>query len=355
MKSCITYMQGFDMRKNWLVALALVAAVSLGSHPLAAQFQTIGGFDRVTADFDRIFPATAQVEIIASGFAWSEGPVWRKEGGYLLFSDAPNNVINKWTEADSVSVFLRPAGWVWGPPEGRREHGSNGLLFDAQNRLLIADHGNGQIARLDETTWTKTTLADGYQGEGFHSPNDMVLHSNGSLYFTDPPYGLQAGLNSPLAELDYSGVYRLSPEGVVTLLTRDIPFPNGIGLSPDERTLYVSNTQGNATTPAVIMAYDVQPDGAIANGRVFFDPAPLRGQGRQGNPDGMAIDQSGNVYVTGPGGIVVVAPDGRHLGTVLTGRGSSNAEFGEDGSTLFITSGPNVLRVRGLNTKGLGY
>src|SRR5690606_16034364 len=192
--------------------------------------------------------------------AWSEGPVWRKQGGFLLFSDAPNNVINRWTEEDSVSVYLRPAGWVWGPPEGRREHGSNGLLEDSEGRLLIADHGNRQVVRLDETTWSKTTLADNYQGKKFNSPNDLVQHPDGSIYFTDPPYGLEGIQNSPLRELNISGVYRISPTGEVTLLTDEFLFPNGIGLSPDGRTLYVAST----SQPAVIKAYDVQPDGSIA-------------------------------------------------------------------------------------------
>jgi gluconolactonase len=335
------------MTKIGLVGRVLPVAIIALTQPVSAQFQETGGFARLTPEFDRLVPATAKVEIVASGFAWSEGPVWRKAGGYLLFSDAPNNVINRWTEADSISVFLRPAGWVWGPPEGRREHGSNGLMEDLEGRLLIADHGNGQIARLDETTWTKTTLADNYQGAGFHSPNDLIVHSNGSIYFTDPPYGLHGIHNSPLKEMEYAGVYRLAPDGTVTLLTSDLRFPNGIALSPDERTLYVATT----AEPPQVMAYDVQADGSVANGRVFFDPASV---GRGGH-DGMVVDQSGNLFVTGPGGILLIAPDGRHLGTIETGRGSANATFGEDGSTLFITSGPNLLRVRGLNTKGIGY
>jgi gluconolactonase len=337
------------MAKIGFIVRTLPVALIALAQPLAAQFQTIGGFERLTPEFDAIVPVTAQVEILATGFAWSEGPVWRKEGGYLLFSDAPNNVINKWTEADSISVFLRPAGWIWGPPEGRREHGSNGLIEDGEGRLLIADHGNRQIARLDETTWTKTTLAGNYQGDLLNSPNDMIVHSDGSIFFTDPPYGLQGGQNSPLKELDFSGVYRISPTGELTLLTRDHPFPNGIGLSPNERTLYVASTG----QPGNIMAYDLQADGTIANGRIFFDPAVALG--RPAGHDGFVVDQAGNLFASGPGGILVISPEGKHLGTIQTGRGSANAEFGEDVTTLFITSGPNLLRVRGLNTKGIGY
>ena len=336
------------MRRNWFVAAAAALFLHIGSLSAAAQFETTGEFERLTPEFDRIVPADAKIEIVASGFAWSEGPVWRKEGGFLLFSDAPNNVINRWTEEDSISVYLRPAGWVWGPPEGRREHGSNGLIEDAEGRLLIADHGNRQIARLDETTWSKTTLADNYQGKKFNSPNDLVIHPDGSIYFTDPPYGLEGIQNSPLRELDISGVYRISPTGELTLLTDEFLFPNGIGLSPDGGTLYVAST----SQPALVKAYDLQPDGSIANGRVFFDPQQL---GRRGGHDGMVIDQEGRVWVTGAGGVLVLGADGTHLGSILTGRGSANVTFGEDGSTLFIASGPNLLRIRGLNTKGLGF
>ena len=336
------------MRYNRFVARVLPAIALLAAAPLSAQFQTVGGFERLAPEFDQIIPADAKIEVIASGFAWSEGPVWRKEGGYLLFSDAPNNVINRWTEEDSITVFLRPAGWIWGPPEGRREHGSNGLIEDREGRLLIADHGNRQIARLDETTWTKTTLAGSYEGKLLNSPNDIIVHSDGSIFFTDPPYGLQGIQNSPLKELDFSGVYRISPTGELTLLVDDLVFPNGIGLSPDERTLYVSTT----AQPGNILAWDLAADGTIANRRVFFDPQSI---GRRGGHDGFVIDQAGNLFTSGPGGILVVSPEGRHLGTIQTGGGAANAEFGEDGSTLFITAGSNLLRVRGLNTKGLGY
>lgn len=336
------------MKRNWFIAAAVASLLQIGSLPAAAQYQTTGEFERLTPEFDRIVPPDAKIEIVASGFAWSEGPVWRKQGGFLLFSDAPNNVINRWTEEDSITVYLRPAGWIWGPPEGKREHGSNGLIEDFNGNLLIADHGNRLIARLDETTWTKTILADNYQGKKFNSPNDMVQHPDGSIYFTDPPYGLEGIQNSPLRELDISGVYRISPTGEVTLLTDEFTFPNGIGLSPDGKTLYVAST----TQPAIIKAYDVQPDGSIANGRVFFDPATLN---RRGGFDGMVVDQEGRVWATGPGGVLVIAPDGRHLGTIITGRGSANVTFGEDGTTLFITSGPNLLRIRGLNTKGIGF
>src|SRR5690606_18095256 len=193
-----------------------------------------------------------------------------------------------------------------------------------------------------------TTLADRYEGKRLNSPNDAVFRSNGDLYFTDPPYGLRGLNDSPLKELPYNGVYRLSADGELTLLTDELSFPNGIAFSPDEKTLYVANSDPNR---AIWMAYDVNDDGTISNGRVFFDATPWVKAGRRGAPDGMKVDRSGNLFATGPGGLVVLSPDGTHLGTIVTGQATSNCAFGDDGSTLYITADNLLLRVR-LNTRG---
>jgi gluconolactonase len=215
----------------------------------------------------------------------------------------------------------------------------------------MADHGNRQVARVDETKYTKTVLADRYGGKRFNSPNDLVYRSTGDLYFTDPPYGL-AGLNDdPAKELEQNGVYRLTPRGELTLLTSELHFPNGIAFSPDEKTLYVSNSE---TTRAVWMAYDVMPDGTLARGRVLFDATPLVKQGRTGLPDGMKVDRQGNLFAGGPGGILVITPQGRHLGTIATGQPTANCAFGDDGSTLYMTANNQLLRIR-LKTKGAGF
>jgi gluconolactonase len=309
-----------------------------------------GSIERLDPALDALVPANARVEQLADGFDWSEGPVWRRSGGYLLFSDVPRNTIYRWREGEGLTVFLRPAGYTAPDPPGR-ELGSNGLTLDPQGRLVMADHGNRQVARLDESNYTKTTLADRYEGKRLNSPNDLVYRSNGDLYFTDPPYGLKGLQDDPAKELPFSGVYRRSAAGELTLLTQELRFPNGIALSPDERTLYVANSDPDR---AIWMAYDVQPDGTVGRGRVLFDATPLVRQGRKGLPDGLRVDAKGNLFATGPGGVLVITPDGRHLGTIATPQATANCAFGDEGSTLYMTSHMRLLRVR-LTTTGAGF
>ena len=311
---------------------------------------TAQSIERLSPDLDRLIAPDARIETLAEGFLWSEGPVWRKNGEYLLFSDVPGNTIYKWKEGQGITVFLKPSGFTGPNPPGR-ELGSNGLTLDAKGALLMADHGNRQVARLDEQKFTKTTLADRYGGKRLNSPNDLVYRSNGDLYFTDPPFGLAGLETDPAKELAHNGVYRLTLSGELTLVAQDLRFPNGIAFSPDERTLYVSNASRDSP---VWMAYDVQPDGILARGRVFFDATPQLKQGRSGVPDGMRVDRLGNVFATGPGGVFIIAPDGRHLGTILTGQPTANCAFGDDGSMLYITANDRLLRVR-LRTRGAGF
>lgn len=338
------------MRWFHLTGLTGVALLALSGCRATNTPAVLGRIERLQPDLSALVPPDAKIEIVAEGFDWSEGPVWRKNGGYLLFTDIPKNTIYRWKEGEGVTVFLRPAGYTGPEPPGI-ELGSNGLAFDAEDRLVMADHGNRRIARLNEDNYTKTTLADRYQGKRLNSPNDLVFRSNGDLYFTDPPYGLRGLNRDPNKELDFNGVYRLTPSGELTLLTRELTFPNGIAFSPDERTLYVANSDPNR---AIWMAFDVLEDGTIANGRVLFDATPFVRQGRAGLPDGLTVDQSGNLFAAGPGGVLVLTPDGRHLGTIETGQATSNCAFGDDGSTLYITADAYLLRIR-LNTKGVGF
>lgn len=345
------------MHRAFALALLLVMSLSdcQGSASVpAGRVDRVGGMsdvvDRLDPEVDALVPRDARLETIADGFDWSEGPVWRKSGAYLLFSDVPTNTIYRWREGEGLSVFMRPAGYTGPTPPGR-ELGSNGLTFDASDRLVMADHGNRQVARVDESNFTKTTLADRYEGKRLNSPNDLVYSSRGDLYFTDPPYGLKGQHDDPAKELPFSGVYRLSSSGELTLLARDLRFPNGIALSPDERTLYVANSDPER---AIWMAYDVAGDGSLSNGRVLFDATPLLRAGRQGLPDGLAVDARGNLFATGPGGVLVLAPDGRHLGTIETGTAAANCAFGDGGSTLYITADMRLLRIR-LATKGAGF
>jgi gluconolactonase len=309
-----------------------------------------GGIERNDPALDALVAPDAKVEVIGSGFAWSEGPAWRKEGGYLLFSDIPNNTIYRWKEGEGLSVFLRPSGYTEDNPFGP-ELGCNALTFDPQGRLVIADQGNRRVVRLNEKGFTKTVLADRYDGKRLNSPNDLVHRSNGDLYFTDPPYGL-AGLDSnPHKELKFNGDYRLDTRGRLALIIPDLTFPNGLAFSPDEKILYL---QVSDPKNAVWMAYDVLADGTVANGRVFFDANALVRAGKKGLPDGMKVDQKGNIFGGGPGGVLVLSPDGRHLGTIVTGQVTSNCAFGDDGSTLYMTADHYVMRVR-LRTKGAGF
>ena len=226
-----------------------------------------------------------------------------------------------------------------------------GVTLDAEGHLVMADQGDRRVALLQETNYVKSTLADQYEGKRLNSPNDLVYRSNGDLYFTDPPYGLDGGNGSPNKELPFNGVYRLTPSGQLFLLTRDLTFPNGIAFSPDEKTLYVSVSDPKRP---VVMAYDVQADGGIVNGRVFFDAGTLVLGGKQGLPDGLKVDRKGNVFLGGPGGILVLDPRGKHLGTIVTGQITANCAFGGDGSTLYMTANHDLMRVQ-LKTQGAGF
>ena len=318
----------------------LAPAIALGQQAI----------ERLDPAIDALIPRDARLEELARGFSWSEGPVWRPRTGDLLFSDVPRNTIFRWKQGEGLSVFLRPSGSTGPNPPGR-ELGSNGLTLDATGAVVMADHGNRQVARLNDSLFTKVTLADRFDGKRLNSPNDVAYRSNGDLYFTDPPFGLR-GLNTdPAKEQPHSGVYRLTKDGTVTLLATDLGFPNGIAFSPDERTLYVSNADSRRP---IWMAYDVQPDGRLARGRVFFDASELVRQDRRGVPDGMRVDQRGNLFAAGPGGILVIDPTGKHLGTIQTGQPTANCAFGDDGSTLYITANDRLLRIR-LTTKGRGF
>jgi gluconolactonase len=333
-----------------LALIPLASLLILDGCGMKQASQEMAGLDRSDSTFAALVPADARLEKLASGFDWTEGPVWRASGDYLLFSDIPRNTVYRWKEGEGLSIFMRPAGYTRSDPAGN-ELGTNALTFDAQDRLVFADHGNRQIARLEETKFTRATLADRYQGKRLNSPNDLVYRSNGDLYFTDPPYGLEGLNENPGKELKVNGVYRLTPSGELTLIIQDLTFPNGIGFSPDEKTLYVSNSDPQRP---VWMAYDLREDGSLGAGRVLYDATPLLRQGKKGSPDGFAIDRDGNLLGAGPGGIVVISPAGRLLGTIPVASTTSNCAFGDDGSMLYITADMDLLRIR-LNTKGARF
>jgi gluconolactonase len=310
--------------------------------------KTIGRVERADPRLDRLVPRDAVIEVLAEGMRWSEGPVWDRAAGRLLFSDVPNNVVHAWSEKDGLSSFLKPSGYSGPEGGGGREPGANGLAFDAQGRLILCQHGDRRISRLEDGKLV--TLVDRFEGKRFNSPNDLVLAADGSIYFTDPPYGLTKTFDDPGREIGWNGVYRLAPEGRLSVVVKDLRAPNGIGLSPDGRMLYVG--QSDPDRP-VVMAYDLAKDGSVSGSRVFFDTTPLRKNG-PGAPDGLKVDREGNVFTTGPGGVLVLTAGGEYLGTIVTGVPTANCGFGDDGATLYITANDKLCRVR-TTTKGLGF
>jgi gluconolactonase len=348
-----------DAVKNPAAAALLAPAVK----SLAAPYPTFGTIERLDPALDKLIPPDAKVEKLAEGFDWVEGPVWVKDkkekaGGYLLFSDIPMNSIYKWTEGAGISLFMKPSGCHAGADcAALKEPGSNALTVDKKGNLLMCEHGDRRVARLASLTkpdGKQLPLAAKYDGKRFNSPNDLTIASGGDVFFTDPPYGLvpkdPAKKDTfPGQEQKIQGVYRLDPKGKVTLLHDGLERPNGIALSPDEKTLYVANSH---PPRPIWMAFDVKPDHTLANGRVFFDAAALIAKTkRPGMPDGMKVDKQGNLFATGPGGVLIFSPAGKHLGTILTGQATANVAFGDDGSTLYITADSLIARVK---TKTVG-
>ena len=303
--------------------------------------------ERLDPRFDRLVPRDVKVEPIADGLDWVEGPVWRQRAGDLLFSNIPKNAVMRWHAKDGLSVFLQPSGYTGEAPFTGPEPGSNGLTVDADGNLVLCQHGDRRVTRIAQDG-SKTVLAERFEGKRFNSPNDLVFAADGALYFTDPPYGLPKTFDDPAKELPFQGVYRRSPAGSLTLLHRELRAPNGIGLSPDGKTLYVANSD---RTNAVWMAFELLDGGTrLGPGRVFASAQKFVA-GRQGAPDGLKVDRAGNVFATGPGGVYVFAADGTHLGTILFNQPTGNCAWGEDGATLFITSNKSVYRAR-LGTSG---
>ncbi len=309
----------------------------------------LGSIERLDARIDDLLLESNGFEVVAEGFQWLEGPAWNKAERYLLFSDIPNNAIYRWDKTQGATLFLKPSGYTGQKPFAGKEPGSNGLTFDSQGRLIICQHGNRRIVRV-EPDGEQTVLADHYQGQRLNSPNDVVLHSNGDLYFTDPPFGLPDTFKDTGKELAFSGVYKRTQDGQVVLLTDRLKAPNGIAFSPDEKTLYISDVD---TAKPAWWVFDVLPNGNLSEGIVFFDASHWQGS-RKGGPDGIEVDRHGYIYGAGPEGIYVFAPDGTHMATFFTGVPTGNLEWGDDGSVLYVTADTRVLRIR-LNTRGAHY
>lgn len=315
-------------------------------------FPHLGEIVRVDPALDSLIPPDAEIEVLAGGFEWSEGPVWVPDdgGGSLLFSDIPNNAIIQWREGVGVRTFMQPAGYT-GVVDYGAEPGTNGLLLDREGRLVMCEHGDRRISVLTKNGG-KRTLVDHYQGKRLNSPNDACFKSNGDLYFTDPIYGLPKRWDDPLRELGFCGVFRLSTDGVLTLLTDRMTRPNGIAFSPDESKLYVAQSDAQA---ALWMEFPVLKDGTLGQGKVFADVTEHIGKpGRPGGPDGLKVDHQGHLFATGPGGVHVFTPEGKLLGRIATGERTANCAWGGDGSWLYLTADMWLCRVK-TTTKGAGW
>ncbi|MHA4738809.1 SMP-30/gluconolactonase/LRE family protein [Dyadobacter sp. MSC1_007] len=313
-------------------------------------YPTMGKVIYEDPSFEKLLPKDAKIEVLASGFEWSEGPVWIKEGDYLLFSDVPKNKIYKWDEKSGLSVFLEPSGYT-GRGVYSDEPGSNGLIIDNKGRLVLCEHGDRRIAAMPLNVGGKVTLADHFEGKRFNSPNDVVQHSNGDYYFTDPPYGLAKKHEDPSREIPQFGVYRIQKDGKVTMQVSELSRPNGLAFSPDGKTLYVAQSDPEK---AIWMAYPMDANGNAGKGKLIYDATSMGKNGIPGLPDGLKIDKDGNLWSSGPGGMLILSPSGKLLGRIEMGELTSNCAWGNDGSTLYMTVDGYVCRVK-TNTKGAGW
>jgi gluconolactonase len=327
------------------------ATLDFYKSPKVAISETPARITRKDTALDEVVPQDAKIEKLAGGFLFTEGPIWVPRNdeteGYLLFSDPNNNVIYRWTQDGQLSSFMTKSGYRGMDIGEYGQPGSNGLTLDQQRRLAINQHGNRRVVRM-EKNGQLTVLADRFEGKRLNSPNDLVYKSDGALYFTDPPFGLPKFFDDPRRELPFSGVFRVSPDGKnIQLLTKELSGPNGLAFSPDEKFFYVDNWDEKKK---IIMRYEVNPDGTLSNGKVFFDMTSAEGEDAL---DGMKIDQKGNLYVSGPGGLWIISPEGKHLGTIAGPEHPHNFAWGDDdGKTLYLCAKTGLYRIR-LNIPGI--
>ncbi|OFW03757.1 MAG: hypothetical protein A3G20_09685 [Acidobacteria bacterium RIFCSPLOWO2_12_FULL_59_11] len=337
--------------------LSLCSVVTIGLAVLHAQTAAESSVIKLEPALDAVISATARLEKLHDGLGFSEGPLWVREGGgYLLFSDIPANVINRWTPDGKLSVYLERTGYTGTESpdaagvgaqsnNGRQDVvliGSNGITLDPQGRVVFCAHGDRAIVRV-ENDGKRTVLADRLEGKRLNSPNDLVYKRNGALYFSDHVAGLRGRDKDPKKELPFQGVFLLKG-GKLQVVAKDMLLPNGVALSPDEKVLYVSGR--DPRNESVVMRYDVNADDTLGPGRVFVD---MSSDKTPGSADGMKVDQKGNVYVTGPGGIWINSPDGKHIGTIRTPEAAANLAFGDaDAKAIYITARTGLYRIRSM-------
>ena len=296
----------------------------------------VGRILRVDPGLDALVPPDAHIEKVAGGFTFTEGPLWRP-GGVLWFSDVVGNVVREWSPKTGVRELMRPGGYDGNSlPPGFI--GPNGMTAGPGGSAILCQHGNRRVVRVTRDM-TVTTVVDQFDGKRLNSPNDIVYKSDGSLYFTDPPYGLPKQDDDPNKDLPFNGVYRFA-NGKLQLLVDTMTRPNGLAFSPDEKTLYVANSDDRQR---IWMQFDVQADGTVKNGRVFAD---VTSHPDSGLPDGFKMDVGGHMFTTGPGGVWVFTPEGKHLGTIKLPEQPANVGWGDDWKTLYMTAETSVYRMR---------
>lgn len=296
-------------------------------------------------ELQQVVAADAVLEKLAEGFRWAEGPVAEPGSGDVLFSDVPQNTVYRWSNANGLTVYLQPSGYTGLYPENNLQEGANGLIFNADKQLVLAQHGDRRLALLLNAAGNLPryqTLGSHYQGKLLNSPNDVVQHSSGAYYFTDPPYGLKNADDSAQKQQAVNGVYRLDSAGELTLLADHLTRPNGLAFSPDEKWLYVANSDPAA---AQWWRYAVNNDGTLAKGELFFD-ATAATKTASGLPDGLKVLPSGVLLATGPGGVWLLSPQGEHLGTIQTGVAAANVALSNDNRWLYITASSYLLRIQ---------
>ncbi|HEC45058.1 MAG TPA: SMP-30/gluconolactonase/LRE family protein [Bacteroides sp.] len=326
------------------VTISVILLLVSGFSGCKNKYTKTGSVERLSPIMDDIIKPGVLPEIIADSFEWSEGPVWVPELEAVLFSDIPHNSVFQWTEKDGLELYLKPSGYTDTIRRGG-ETGSNGLLLDPNDRLVLCQHGDRKMARMDaplsDPQPDYVTLADNWDGKRFNSPNDAVFSSNGDLYFTDPAYGMELRWDDPKREMNFAGVFRLAPDGHVSLLLDSIARPNGLGLSPDESRFYLASSGIDAS----LYEYSISKDGTLTEGKLFFSARELK-KSRKGSCDGMTVRSDGIIFATGPGGVLVLDPDGNHLGSILTGQATSNCTLDSDGSWLYMTADMYLMRIK---------
>ncbi|MFC4292694.1 SMP-30/gluconolactonase/LRE family protein [Sphingorhabdus arenilitoris] len=311
--------------------------------PPATDYPLFGKVEQFDPALSQIVDTRSKLAKLADGFWWSEGPVWDRVRQRLYFSDVPQNTVFSWNKRDGLQTWLKPSGLPDGAdPAPFDSAGINGMWIMADGSLLAASHGKRAVTKIDIDRKAETILTGAYSGKKYNSPNDLVEAADGSIYFTDPPYGLKGQDSSPDKEQAHNGVYRLAKDGAVTLIDASLTRPNGVALSPDQKTLYVAQSDPDKQ---ILKSYNIGANGSVSDNGLFFDAQPLAGADAPGLPDGMCVAQSGHIFATGPGGVLILSPQGKLLGRINPGKACANCCFGDDGRTLYLTASDTLASI----------